>query len=102
LEIGAPARLKDSLLLLLRFLAALAVGCGQLAAASFTQPDAKALPNLFIWTDTCNVHVLRDGEAALLINLGDGSVLEHLADIGDGVRKGELFDAILEIAPAKP
>ena len=40
------------------------------------------MPNLFVWTDTCNVHVLRDGEAALLINLGDGSVLEHLADIG--------------------
>jgi hypothetical protein len=28
------------------------------------------------------VYVLRDGDAALLIDLGDGRVLEHLADIG--------------------
>ena len=46
--------------------------------STFTQVDA----NLFSWTDTCNVYVLRDGDAALLIDLGDGSVLEHLNDIG--------------------
>lgn len=46
------------------------------------QPDPKAHPDLFVWTDTCNVHVLRDGDSALLIDLGDGSVLNHLADIG--------------------
>jgi glyoxylase-like metal-dependent hydrolase (beta-lactamase superfamily II) len=40
------------------------------------------MPDLFIWTDTCNVYVLRDGDAAILINLGDGSVLDHLAEIG--------------------
>jgi glyoxylase-like metal-dependent hydrolase (beta-lactamase superfamily II) len=39
-------------------------------------------PNLFVWTDTCNVYVLREGNAALLIDLGDGSVLDHLAEIG--------------------
>ena len=50
--------------------------------ARFRQPDPKAQPDLFVWTDTCNVHVLRDGDAALLIDLGDGSVLEHLAEIG--------------------
>ena len=38
--------------------------------------------NLFVWSDTCNVYVLRDGDAALLIDLGDGSVLDHLAEIG--------------------
>lgn len=48
----------------------------------FRQPDPKAHPDLFVWTDTCNVHVLRDGDAALLIDFGDGSVLDHLADIG--------------------
>jgi glyoxylase-like metal-dependent hydrolase (beta-lactamase superfamily II) len=53
-----------------------------LQGAGFTQPDAKAQPDLFEWRDTCNVWVLRDGDAALLINLGDGSVLEHLLDIG--------------------
>ena len=39
-------------------------------------------PDLFVWTDTCNVYVLKDGDAALLVDLGDGSVLEHLKDIG--------------------
>ena len=57
-------------------------GSGRLAAAGFSQPDARGQPDLFVWTDTCNVYVLRDGAAALLINLGDGSVLDHLADIG--------------------
>ena len=41
------------------------------AQARFTQPDAARHPNLFTWTDTCNVHVIRDGDAALLIDLGD-------------------------------
>jgi glyoxylase-like metal-dependent hydrolase (beta-lactamase superfamily II) len=49
---------------------------------TFRQPDAKAHPDLFVWTDTCNVYVLRDGDAALLIDLGDGSVLDHLNEIG--------------------
>ena len=51
-------------------------------ARTFVQPDAKAFPDLFVWRDTCNVYVLRDGDAALLIDLGDGSVLDHLQDIG--------------------
>jgi len=63
-------------------LATLCVHFGPLAAAGFSRPDAKAQPNLFVWTDTCNVYVLRDGDAALLINLGDGSVLDQLPEIG--------------------
>ena len=51
-------------------------------AAKFAPVDPRLAPDLFVWTDTCNVHALRDGEAALLINLGDGSVLDHLEDIG--------------------
>ena len=35
-----------------------------------------------MWTDSCNVYVLRDGDAALLIDIGDGSVLDHLHEIG--------------------
>lgn len=42
----------------------------------------EVLPDLFQWSDTCNVYVLRDADAALLIDLGDGSVLDHLQDIG--------------------
>ena len=45
-------------------------------------PFQQVLPDLFLWTDTCNVYVLRDGDAALLIDLGDGSVVDHLKDIG--------------------
>src|SRR5258706_16405940 len=60
----------------------LAFAVSALQGAGFTQPDAKAQPDLFLWSDTCNVWVLRDGDAALLANLGDGSVLEHLREIG--------------------
>jgi len=48
------------------------------AHAAFRQ----AAPDLFVWTDTCNTCLIRDGEAALLIDLGDGSVLDHLNEIG--------------------
>ncbi|MCX6902603.1 MAG: MBL fold metallo-hydrolase [Verrucomicrobia bacterium] len=51
-------------------------------AAGLAPVDPKRAPGLFVWTDTCNVYVLRDGEAALLIDLGDGSVLEHLKELG--------------------
>jgi len=62
---------------------ALVVGFG--GSASAARPllvDPKLAPDLFVWTDTCNVYVLRDGDAALLVDLGDGSVLDHLGDIG--------------------
>src|SRR5665811_2632203 len=42
----------------------------------------NSIPNLYVWTDVCNVYVLRDGDKALLIDLGDGSVLSHLSDLG--------------------
>lgn len=66
-------------LLLLGMTAALGL---PVAAANLVPVDAKLAPGLFRWTDTCNVYVLRDGEAALLIDLGDGSVLDHLGDVG--------------------
>ncbi|MGH7957130.1 MAG: MBL fold metallo-hydrolase, partial [Opitutaceae bacterium] len=52
------------------------------AKTSLRSFAAQSMPDLFVWTDTCNVYVLRDGDTALLIDLGDGSVLDHLADIG--------------------
>lgn len=39
-------------------------------------------PDIFQWTDTCHVYVIRDKDAALLIDLGDGTVLDHLDKIG--------------------
>jgi glyoxylase-like metal-dependent hydrolase (beta-lactamase superfamily II) len=50
--------------------------------SAFHQPLADVMPELFVWTDTCNTYVLRDGDVALLIDLGDGSVLDHLGEIG--------------------
>ncbi len=49
---------------------------------SLLQPAPDLLPDLFVWTDTCNVYVLRDGDAAILFDLGDGSVLDRLGEIG--------------------
>ena len=46
--------------------------------ATFTQ----LATGLFQWSDTCSVYILQDGDAALLIDLGDGSVLDHLGEIG--------------------
>ena len=48
-----------------------------------TQPSLQQLEeNLFCFTDTCNVYVLRQGDAALLIDFGDGGVLDALPGIG--------------------
>jgi glyoxylase-like metal-dependent hydrolase (beta-lactamase superfamily II) len=52
------------------------------SGATLEPVDALLEPDLFVWTDTCNVYVIRDGDAALLIDLGDGSVLDQLEAIG--------------------
>src|ERR1041384_1301795 len=63
----------------------LLTGCASVPPHStvggFRRPD-PAIPDLYVWTDTCNVYVIRDGESALLIDLGDGSVLDHLSELG--------------------
>ena len=53
----------------------------------FHQPDATRHPDLYVWSDTCNVYVIKEGDAAILVDLGDASVLDHLGEIG--VRKVE-------------
>lgn len=45
------------------------------------QPLPKLTPDIYRFADTCNTYVLRDGDAALLVNLGDGGVVEYLEDI---------------------
>ncbi|MDZ4286670.1 MAG: MBL fold metallo-hydrolase [Prosthecobacter sp.] len=52
------------------------------AHAAFQQAAPESHPDLFVWTSTCNAYLLRDGDAALMIDFGDGSVLDHLAEIG--------------------
>ncbi len=51
-------------------------------AAGFRQPDPVHHPDLYVWTDTCNSYVIREGDSAILIDLGDGSVLDRLGEIG--------------------
>jgi hypothetical protein len=51
-------------------LAALAELTFPTLAAQLTPVDSRWASDLFVWTDTCNVYVLRDGDAALLIDLG--------------------------------
>ncbi|HVJ81578.1 MAG TPA: MBL fold metallo-hydrolase [Planctomycetia bacterium] len=46
----------------------------------------EVAPDLFRWTDVCNVYALKAGRRAILFDLGDGSALDHLGEIGvDGV-----------------
>jgi glyoxylase-like metal-dependent hydrolase (beta-lactamase superfamily II) len=67
------------------FLLCCGTACAIASAAStarFSPVDPAFSEDLFVWSDTCNIYVLRDGDAAVLIDLGDGSVLDHLAEIG--------------------
>lgn len=47
-------------------------------SGAFTQLS----PSLYWFRDTCNVYLIRDGGAAILIDAGSGAVLEHLEGIG--------------------
>jgi len=42
----------------------------------------EVAPDIFCWRDTCNVWAIRDGAAAVLIDLGNASVLDALPQIG--------------------
>jgi glyoxylase-like metal-dependent hydrolase (beta-lactamase superfamily II) len=38
--------------------------------------------NLYLFEDTCNVYLIRDGTSAVLIDFGSGKILDHLAGLG--------------------
>jgi glyoxylase-like metal-dependent hydrolase (beta-lactamase superfamily II) len=42
----------------------------------------KVLEGLFLFRDSSNVYVLPDGESAVLVECGSGTVLDHLGEIG--------------------
>jgi glyoxylase-like metal-dependent hydrolase (beta-lactamase superfamily II) len=68
-------------------LLALALSLGSKAIAhestqEFRRPLPDTLPNLYQWTDTCNVFVLREESAALLFDLGTGNIIHSIKDIG--------------------
>jgi glyoxylase-like metal-dependent hydrolase (beta-lactamase superfamily II) len=71
---------KRLILLLVSFF--VLIGSELPCAAQGSLKSVQSVPNLFMWTDICNVYVLRDGDKAILIDLGDGSVLSHLPEIG--------------------
>jgi glyoxylase-like metal-dependent hydrolase (beta-lactamase superfamily II) len=39
-------------------------------------------PHLFVLPDTCNVYLLTDGDAGVLIDAGSGAILDHLGEAG--------------------
>src|SRR5688500_4525859 len=39
-------------------------------------------PNLFLHQDSCNVYIIRSENDAVLIDFGDGTVLEKLPELG--------------------
>ena len=49
-----------------------------LARAAFEQ----VAPEVFCWKSTCNTYVVREGDAAVVIDPGDGGFLEHLGEVG--------------------
>ena len=48
--------------------------------AGFRQPDRAKHPDLYVWTDTCNVYVVKDGDAALLIDSAVRQVQGNVAN----------------------
>ncbi|WP_049578741.1 MBL fold metallo-hydrolase [Streptomyces sp. SBT349] len=42
----------------------------------------RVAPDVFLFRDTCNVYVLVSGRQAILVDFGDGAVLDRLADYG--------------------
>jgi glyoxylase-like metal-dependent hydrolase (beta-lactamase superfamily II) len=47
-----------------------------------TNAPRKLTENLYLFEDTCNVYIVRDGASCVLIDFGSGKVLDHLRDLG--------------------
>ncbi|MEX0670926.1 MAG: MBL fold metallo-hydrolase [Pirellulales bacterium] len=64
-------------------------------------PFIENAPDVFCWTDTCNVWVIREGTAAILIDLGDASVLAALPRIGVTSVEWVLFTHTTTVSSAR-
>lgn len=42
----------------------------------------KLTDNLYVFEDTCNVYLIRDGASGVLIDFGSGKILDHLKALG--------------------
>jgi glyoxylase-like metal-dependent hydrolase (beta-lactamase superfamily II) len=60
----------------------LSCASGQFGGAKGKDMLEKISENLYLFRDTCNVYVLKQGEQAVLIDFGKGKVLDHLDEIG--------------------
>ena len=50
--------------------------------ADFHQPDPNNFPAVYCWQGTCNSYVLRDGDAAIVVDCGAGEYVELLEQLG--------------------
>ncbi len=59
-------------------------GAALTTVAAFKPSGAprKLNDNLWLFEDTCNVYIVRDGSSAVLIDFGSGAVLDHLPALG--------------------
>lgn len=59
-------------------------GCAVLWGQPALKPVAEigGGASVYLFTDTANSYVIRQGDRAMLIDVGDGASLEHLAEIG--------------------
>ena len=53
-----------------------------LSVTSVRAAFQEVAPDVFVWPGTCNTYVLRAGDAALMIDPGNGSAIDHLSEIG--------------------
>ncbi|MEK7408420.1 MAG: MBL fold metallo-hydrolase, partial [Acidobacteriota bacterium] len=56
-------------------------GYRRTAFAPASRPE-KITENLYVFEDTCNVYLIRDGASCVLIDFGSGKILDHLKDLG--------------------
>ena len=54
------------------------------SAFAHTGAPRKITEDLWVFEDTCNVYVVRDGSRAVLIDFGSGKILDHLSGLGIG------------------
>jgi len=47
-----------------------------------TPSPRQLLPDLFVFQDTCNVYLLREGDAAVAVDFGSGRWMKHLPALG--------------------
>lgn len=66
----------------MKYALAILAALGLTPRAAALEAASEAWPKVFVHQDTCNVYMLREGDAAILFNLGDGTVVDRLKELG--------------------